>query len=283
MPRSKPGNSLASAQRAQARRWLVVFIALALLISGIKACALITGRSNPVDRTISRAASPAVYLIRRLGEGISSLAYIFQVPALLRENNRLKSENLLLERQIEEVRPLKAQNERLLALGRISIAGFKPVQAMIVARPYDLWLESAILNVGRNQGVCKGNLVLNEYGVVGKVTEIEASRCRVQLLTSPQFRIGAISGKCGEEGVIRGLDWHTLVFDYIPAGSKISLDEKVFSLGFETFPGGDDNRPRGVLIGTIVNRKVDKNGFLEITVEPAVNPHKLGPVLVMTR
>lgn len=283
MPRNKPGSSLAYDQRAHARRWLTIFVALAVLIAGIKGCALITGRTNPVDQAVTRIASPVVYVIRRVGEGIGSLAYIFQIPALLRENTRLKSENLFLKREVDEIKSLKAQNEQLLALGKIKITGYRPVQALIVARPYDLWLESAVISAGSNDGVRLGNLVVNQSGVVGVISEVQNNYSRVQLITSPQLRLGAISEATAEEGVIRGLDWRTLILDYIPAGSKISLDEKVFSLGFESFPGGDDNRPRGVLIGTIVNRKVDKNGFLEIFVEPAINPSKLGPVVVMVR
>jgi len=283
MPRNKPGSSLAYDQRAQARRWLAVFVLLAVLIAGIKGCALITGRTNPVDQAITRMASPVVYVIRRVGEGIGSLAYIFQIPALLKENTRLKSENRYLQRQLEETKALKAQNQRLLALGKIRIPGYRAVQALVVARPYDLWLESAIISAGSADGVRLGNLVVNPDGAVGVISEVQSTYSRVQLITSPQFRLGAVSEDSAEEGVIRGLDWRTLIFDYVPAGSKISLDEKVFTLGNETAPGSDDNRPRGVLIGTIVNRKVDKNGFLEIFVEPAITPSRLGPVDVMVR
>jgi rod shape-determining protein MreC len=139
------------------------------------------------------------------------------------------------------------------------------------------------VNLGQEDGVRLGNLVVNSHGVVGKISEVYTDRSRVQLITSPRFRLGAVSAINRDEGVIKGVDWRTLVLDYIHAGSKISLGEKVYTLGEETIPGGNDNRPKGEFIGTVVSRKVDNNGFLEIFVQPAISPCQLGTLVVMIR
>ena len=283
MRREKRTVSLVSEQRSHARRWLVAFLAVAVVIAAAKGCAIKTGHSNPVDRAITTIASPAVYVVRRCGEGLGSLVHIFSIPSLLRENNRLLAENAYLNRQVTELKALRAENERLRELSRLRTPGYRSVLCNVIARPYDLWCESVLVDAGRDQGVRVGNIAVNSQGVAGKVAEVEPDRSRVQLITSPQFRLGAVSESTREEGVIRGVDWRTLVLDYIPAGSKIALDEKVFTLGEETYAGGDNNRPRGVYIGTIVSRKVDKNGFLEVIVEPAVNPNRLGTLAVLTR
>jgi rod shape-determining protein MreC len=269
--------------RQTTRRWVAALVVLGIVLAGLKTCAVLTRRANVVDQTISRATTPPAFTLKRIGEGFISLGHIFEVPTLLRENNRLKQENAFLQQQLDRVQALKQENERLGAMLKIQSPKYAPVAAIVIARPYDLWLESVLINAGRDKGVRLGNLVLNAKGVVGLVSEVEGERCRVQLISSPRFRLGAVSAVSRDEGVIRGVDWRTLVFDYLPAGAHITLGEKVYTLGEETFPGGDNNRPKGEFIGTVTNKKVDKNGFLEITVEPAISTNQLGAVVVMTR
>ena len=282
MPRGSFRNQMQDT-RLSTRRWVVGAIVLALLLAGLKTCAVLTKRTNPVDQTIVRTTNPAIYVLKRIGEGFISLGHIFEVPTLLRENNRLRQENAFQRLQIEELKSLKQENDRLNAALKIQVPGFKPVAATVIARPYDLWLESAIINAGYDDGVRLGNLVLNGKGVVGKITEVETDRSRVQLITSPRFRLGAVSSISRDEGVIRGVDSRTLVFDYIPAGSRTGLGEKIYSRGEETVPGGNDNKPKGQLLGRVKEHKVDQNGFLELTVTPAISPSQLGVVVVMTR
>lgn len=282
MPRSRYNSQMHDLRRST-RRWLIALIVLALVLAGLKTCAVLTRKTNVVDQKISQATAPPAFSLKRIGEGFISLGHIFEVPALLRENSRLKQENAFLQQQLDQVKTLKQENERLSAVMKLKVPGYEPVPATVIARPYDLWLETVMISAGRNDGVRVGNLVQNSKGVVGLVSEVEADRSRVVLISSPRFRLGAVSAVSRDEGVIRGIDWRTLVFDYIPAGAHIKLGEKVYTLGEETLPAGETNRPKGQFIGTVINKKVDKNGFLEITVAPAISTNQLGTVVVMTR
>lgn len=244
MPRNR-FNSQMQDMRHATRRWVVALIVLALVLAGLKTCAVLTRRSNLVDQTLSQATTPPAFSLKRIGEGFVSLGHIFEVPTLLRENNRLKQENAFLQQQLDQVKALRKENERLNAILKIQAPGYDSVAATVIARPYDLWLESVLINAGREDGVRLGNLVLNAKGVVGLVSEVEHERCRVLLVSSPRFRLGAVSAISRDEGVIRGVDWRTLVFDYIPAGAHVTLGEKVYTLGEETFPGVRPTAPRG--------------------------------------
>lgn len=284
MPRFKTSGSMYTDSRRGRRRWLIAFIILALLIASIKSCTLLTGRTNPVDQAITTLTSPVVYVIKRIGEGLGSLVHIFNIPSLLREERRLSAENELLDRRLQEKEQLESENKQLKQLLKLRVpAGFKPLSATVIARPYDLWLESAIINVGRDAGVHQGNLVVNEQGVVGKISEVEKTYSRVLLISSPQFALAAVSGDSRDEGVVRGVDVRTMELDYIPAGSKIATGEKLFTLGQEGYAGAENNRPRGVLIGSVSGRVADPNGFLKITITPAAQVNRLGWVVVFTR
>jgi rod shape-determining protein MreC len=284
MPRLRASSSGFPEERRGRRRWLIAIIVLALLVATIKSCTLLTGRTNPVDQAITTLASPVVYVIERIGDGLGSLRHIFRIPSLLREERRLKAENELLERRNAELDQLTAENEQLKHLLKLRVpSGFTPRSATVIARPYDLWVESVIIDAGRNEGVRHGNLVVNEQGVVGKVTEVEAGYSRVQLISSPLFSLAAVSGDSRDEGVVRGVDARKLLLDFIPAGSKLATGEKVFTLGNESYAGADNNRPRGVLIGSVTGRIADANGFLTITVEPAASINRLSWVVVFTK
>jgi len=284
MPRLKPSSNVFPEERRGRRRWLIAIIVLALLVASIKSCTLLTGRTNPVDQAITTLASPVVYVIERIGDGLGSLRHIFRIPALLREEQRLTAENELLERRNAELAQLKAENKQLKSLLKLHVpAEYKPLSATVITRPYDLWLESVIIDKGRSEGVRHGNLVVNEQGVVGKVSEVEAGYSRVQLISSPLFTLAAVSGDNRDEGVVRGVDARRMTLDFIPAGSQIATGEKLFTLGNESYAGADNNRPRGVLIGSVTGRIADANGFLTITVEPAASVNRVSWVVVFTK
>jgi len=289
MARFKPVGRTKGDQRIGVRRWIIAFVIIALVIVAGKAYTWSTGRPNPVDSVIRTLATPVVYVIKMIGDGtVYTFKVIGSFPTLLRQKNELETENAVLERRNDELQQLAAENAQLRELLKLRIPrGYVGVTASVIARPYDLWLESAIIDVGTSSGVQLGNLVVNEKGVVGKISETFEGHSRVQLLVSPQFRLGAVSGTSGDrqrsEGVVRGVDRETLAFDYLPAGAQIQVGDKVFSRGAETFPGGGENRPRGILVGVVKRRVTDRNGFLTVTIRPAADPSNIGTVVVMVR
>src|SRR4051794_37016730 len=97
------------------RRWLTVFLAIAILIAVVKTITVIMHRTNPVDRAINVVATPLVSVVRFTAEGFSSLGQVFHLPSLLRENRRLRDENALLNRKSAEAELTTATNSDLRA------------------------------------------------------------------------------------------------------------------------------------------------------------------------
>lgn len=275
-------------ERRHWRRWLLLFVIIAALIGGAKTCSAITGRANPLDVALVHVTTPVIGAIKSIGEGIASLRHIFRIPSLLRENASLKAENEFLERRVAELEFLEAENRTLEEKQNLpKQPGFTPVSARVLARPYDLWLETALIGAGTTRGVQKGNLVVNSDGVVGLIEEAYSGYSRVQLISSQDFTIGAVASDPNAAakplaGVVRG-GQKLLQLDMIPAGSQLNVGEKVYTRGSQNQTGGDDNRPRGVYIGLVVNIGKDRSGFMQIDVEPAASVSQLGIVTVYTR
>jgi rod shape-determining protein MreC len=284
------------------RRWLTVFLGIAILIAVVKTVTLITGRSNPVDHAINVAATPLVAVARYTAEGFASLGHVFRLPSLLRENRRLGEENAKLQRELAEADLLRSSNQDLRAALKLDVESFREVHASVVARPFDLWLDQVVLNVGSRAGVRPGNLVINPSGVVGVVDDrVEDGMCWVTLVTSPRFRLAAVTDKSQIEGVIRGLDTRSMKMErirgrdaarpdegnlelmHVKAGKPVEVHEKVFSSGVVTSADAGLRRPRGLLIGSVIHKSVDANGALEVRVEPAVNVNRINVVTVLAQ
>ena len=280
-------------QRRQARIWLVRFLLIAAFIACVKLFTAITGRPNPVDNAMMAVGTPVINVIRRMGEGIGGLIHVFRLPTLLNENRELHAENAQLHQELNKQLFLENEIgdlEKQLALkpGR----NFKLVNATVVSRPFDLWLESAMVNAGSREGVSVGDLVVNCDGVVGKVIDVRRTSSRIQLISSPEFRLGAIATVADAqregraEGVVRGIDQHNLQMLYVKAGTPVEIGQKVFTRGnlsyegFENLALHSENRPRGVYIGTITQKRVEQSSRLNLVVEPAADVNRLGNVTI---
>ena len=267
-------------QRRPSRRWLVLFALIALVILAGKTCTAVTGRTNPIDTAVTHITTPLVGVLQGIGRGFQ---LIFKIPSALRDNANLVSETDLLERRVAELSHLQTEYEQLQELLAVRPPPqFHPVTARVIARPYDLWLESVWINAGSRDGVRKGNLVANDKGVIGIVKRVETGSCSVTLLSSPDLALGAVTEGLRIEGVIHGRDACTAKLDLVPANSPVSIGDKLFTLGEETYPGGENNRPRGMYIGMVL-RVVDSGGYQDITVEPAAGMNRLDWVVVYTK
>lgn len=282
-------------QRRQTRIWLVRFVLIAAFIAIVKLFTAITGRPNPVDNAMMAVGTPVINVVRRIGEGVGGLVHIFRLPSLLKENSQLTAENERLQQQLEQQVHLENEVAQLRAqLGIAPARGFTIVNASVTSRPYDLWLETAMLNAGSREGVAVGDLVVNNDGVVGKVVEVRRTSSRMQLISSPEFRLGAIAGaqdvsrESRAEGVVRGLDQRRMEMLYVKAGTPVEIGQKVFTRGNRSFEGfdnlalHDENRPRGIFIGTITEKKVEQSSRLELILEPAADVNRLGNVAIYT-
>jgi cell shape-determining protein MreC len=299
-------------RRGNARRLLIIMFGISLVIAFIQTCTAVTGRTNPVSTGINRLATPLVVAVRYTGEGIASLGYIFRIPQLLRENKKLKSANTTLEREAAESDALVAENALLRQTLGLRRGDFRAVHASIVARPYDLWLDEVMINVGRRDGVIAGSLVTNPSGVVGVVDDnVGEDHAWVMLVTSPRFRVAAVTGISRTEGVLRGAAGQMklenvrsrpgaapdpavvssspgdLDLTRVMAGSDVQLGEKIFTKDVSNSSSSSSAaivpRPEGVYIGKVRHRDTDPNGFLHVIAEPAINPSRISIVTVWIR
>jgi rod shape-determining protein MreC len=267
------------------RRVIVLAVTLGLLAVGVKCIALAQGRMSPLDQTAVRISAPLTQSAIQGTHGLASLGQVFRLGRILNENEQLKQEKAYLESEIAELKYLEQENSGLRKqLGLKPMGGCKPVQASVIARPFDPWLETVILDLGKEAGIEPGCLVANAEGLVGKVSDCGTGYSRVELVASPRFRVAGITHPGGVEGVVRGVSANELAFDFVEARSKVAVGDKVYSKQRDKVqPGeafaGSPPTPGNLLIGEVVEMTTDQ-GFLRLRVAPAARTNSLQALTV---
>ena len=109
------------------------------------------------------------------------------------ENARLRDENEKLRRWQSIALALDAENTRLKASLRwIPDPDASFVTARVVADAGGVYARAVLLSVGPNHGIRKGEIAVDERGLVGRVTEVGTRTARVLLITDLNSRIPVI-------------------------------------------------------------------------------------------
>ncbi|RLL47961.1 rod shape-determining protein MreC [Oceanobacillus piezotolerans] len=204
------------------------------------------------------------------------------------ENQILKEQLAGYKGLIYEVQELRDENQTLrdnLELTN-SMRDYEPIQANVISRSPELWLEEVTIDTGTQDGVQKNMVVVTGEGMIGKIKTANQFTSKVQLLTGfDQFnRISAmISKEEGHDifGMIEGFDKesNSLMFRIIEESEEdIGEGELVVSSGM----GGVF--PAGLIIGTVKEVVPDQYGLTRTAlVEPAADVYDINQVMVLDR
>ncbi|GIP61494.1 cell shape-determining protein MreC [Virgibacillus pantothenticus] len=206
-----------------------------------------------------------------------------------KENRLLKEKLAEYKGLIYEVQELKEENEELrnnLELTESdSMRNYKSIQATVISRSPERWLEQITINKGKNDGIKKNMAVITAEGMVGKVMTPSKNSATVQLLTGfDQFN--RISGKINRKGdnivgMIEGYDKESkhLIFRIIEESKKdIKKDELIVSSGM----GGVF--PAELPIGKVQKVVPDKYGLTKTAlVKPSADMYEINQVIVVDR
>jgi rod shape-determining protein MreC len=205
------------------------------------------------------------------------------------EENKVLREQLAQNKGlIYEAQELREENEELRDLLGVtdSIRDYDPIQATVIARSPEKWLEQVTINKGEQDGVEQNMVVITAEGMVGKVQSTSKLTSTVQLLTGfdPYNRMSATVSREEDNdifGMIEGYDRETeyLLFRIIEESDRnIEEGELVVTSGM----GG--TFPAGLVIGEVREVGTDQYGLTKTAfIEPAADMYKLNQVIVVDR
>jgi rod shape-determining protein MreC len=106
-------------------------------------------------------------------------------------------------------------------------------------------LRSALINLGRDDGVRIGYAVINGDGLVGRTVEAGASVARVLLLNDLNSRIPVLVGTAGVRALASGDNSAELKLEFFPDGASPHPGDEVYT------SGADGVLPRGLRVGVV--------------------------------
>lgn len=156
------------------------------------------------------------------------------------DNDRLREENDNLRRWHAVALALDAENATLKAnLRWVPDPAPSYLTARVVADAGGVYARAVLLSLGPNHGVTKGQVALDERGLVGRVTEIGTRSARVLLLTDMNSRIPVILENSRARAILVGNNGARPRLMYWPEGTMPAEGERIVtSAEAGAFPAG---------------------------------------------
>ena len=142
-------------------------------------------------------------LPQRLWQGVAS--QFGSRTELVAENEKLKTENLLLQGRMQKLAALTEQNVRLRELLNSSALVNEKVEvAELIGMDPNPFTHRIIINKGERDGVVLGQPVLDARGLMGQVVELMPYTSRVLLLTDSTHSIPVQVNRNGLRAIASG-------------------------------------------------------------------------------
>ncbi len=156
------------------------------------------------------------------------------------ENIRLREENERLRQWQAVAMALDAENTSLKAnLNWIPDPAPSYVTARVVADAGGVYARAVLLSTGPNKAVKKGQIALDERGLVGRVTEVGTRSARVLLITDINSRIPVTMESTGARSMLVGTNNARPRLMFWPEGSMPKEGDRVVtSAEANAFPSG---------------------------------------------
>jgi len=175
----------------------------------------------------------------------------------------LQRQNAVLAAQVQRLREMEADNERLrqeLRMPRWS--GYHEVYAEVILRDPTTWSEQFVISKGLNDGIETGDLVLTfQFAprggtptcvLAGRVIETSSRTSVVATVVNPACRLSVSLAESGANGTLtgNGSSSMTSLISRLPLKSKYGIGEMVLTSGFS------ERTPRGICVGYLTDAPV---------------------------
>ena len=178
-------------------------------------------------------------LPQRLWQGVAS--QFGSRTELVAENEKLKTENLLLQGRMQKLAALTEQNVRLRELLNSSALVNEKVEvAELIGMDPNPFTHRIIINKGERDGVVLGQPVLDARGLMGQVVELMPYTSRVLLLTDTTHSIPVQVNRNGLRAIASGTgNPERLELRHVADTADIKVGDLLVSSGLgQRFPAG---------------------------------------------
>ena len=206
-----------------------------------------------------------------------------------RDGNELSLENTELKAQINELQNKLADYDSVLSQNEFykeyleikeNNPDFKFADANIISRDGDDIYGGFTINKGSSSDIALYDPVITDAGIVGYITEVGLTTCKVTTILSPDITLGAIDNRTNDSGVITG----SLITASNGLCRLANLSRScTVAVGDYIITSGEGIFPEGLLIGSVKNIGVDEyNTSIFAEIKPCVDFAQVRSVMVIT-
>jgi rod shape-determining protein MreC len=172
---------------------------------------------------------------------------------------------------------------KLYNLGKtLSIADYSPVTATVIYQSPNIWYSTVTIDHGSSSGVRVNDPVIDDEGLIGKVTRVASDGALVSLITDSEVEVTAKISATGAEGILQPQvgEPGRLLMQYLSSNAPVTRGDYVVTAG-KAATQGESLYPKGIPIGQVTS--VDEQSpFKSVNVSPLANLHNLDVVQVLT-
>ena len=257
------------------RVWAQRFAFLGFVALSFALMLLSKAESAGIERmrlAIVDAVSPILFVlsqpVQAVGQAADSVENFFVVYD---ENRHLREENARLVQWVQEARRLGVENATLRAqLEYVPDKRSQFVTARVVADAGGAFFHSLLINAGARQFIRRGQAVIWQGGLIGRIAEVGERSSRVLLMTDLNSRIPVVVESTGDRAIVRGDNSARPVLQFLPGNSPISPGDRVVTSGH----GGV--YPPGLAVGAVA-----EVSDTTITVQPFVDWARLNQAVIL--
>jgi rod shape-determining protein MreC len=201
---------------------------------------------------------------------------------------RLEAENRMLRQEATQSRfALERSRELERLLDYVNSPAFprdfEYIAAPVIAYPPTQFEQRLVIGAGEGNGVRVGDPVVNDDGLVGKVTDLTTETAQVTLLTDEKLAVGARDLEGEAVGIARhgsaGQD--ALILDLVEKKYAVREGDRIVTSGTRSATL-EPAFPQGITIGTVTFvGQNDTDPYKQIQIHPAVDFGSLHSLLVL--
>ncbi len=164
---------------------------------------------------------------------ISRLIADYQsLEAVYNQNRELREELQRMKGWREAALQLEEKNARLRALNNVRLSPrLTSITGEVLADSGSPFSQSALLNIGRIDGVQDGAAAVDGLGLVGRVAGVGETTARLMLLTDISSLVPGIIQPSGQRALVTGDNSNAPVLDFLDDPERVQPGDRVFTSG----------------------------------------------------
>lgn len=159
-----------------------------------------------------------------------------------------KNINASLEKEIQELKELLELNK--------TKSTFEKVNATVISRNNEYWLNTIIIDKGKDNEIKKGMAVITKDGLIGKISNVTKTTSEVKLITTSDIKYKtSVTIRINNKdyyAILNGYDKNKQLLKVVAVDKNIDIKK-----GDVVLTSGLGNIPQGIYIGTIETFEMD--------------------------